>query len=170
MVNFWAYIKSYTSDFFNHLSLIYYYYYFYFTILYRFCHTSTWIQHRYTRVPHPEPPSHLPPHYKAVSYQYFCLILWWHSKFMTNFFMLTMGHEHHQLTPFLYVIEGTGWFWSCVEEQWNHHFGWKKSLIKYKSSWIEVPEMPSDCDILVNMILRWKFKNLVLFGLIVFSK
>ena len=34
----------------------------YFTILYRFCHTSTWIRHRYTRVPHPEPPPFLPPH------------------------------------------------------------------------------------------------------------
>ena len=28
-----------------------------------FCYTSTWIDHRYTRVPpHPEPPSRLPPH------------------------------------------------------------------------------------------------------------
>ena len=26
----------------------------YFTILYWFCHTSAWIRHRYTRVPHPE--------------------------------------------------------------------------------------------------------------------
>jgi len=34
----------------------------YFTVLYWFCHTSTWIHHRYTRVPHPESPSHLPPH------------------------------------------------------------------------------------------------------------
>ena len=33
----------------------------YLTILYWFCHTSTWICHRYTRVPHPEPPSQLPP-------------------------------------------------------------------------------------------------------------
>ena len=33
----------------------------YFTILYWFCHTSTWICHRYTRVPHPEPISLLPP-------------------------------------------------------------------------------------------------------------
>ena len=33
----------------------------YFTMLYWFCHTSTWIHHRYTHVPHPEPPSHLPP-------------------------------------------------------------------------------------------------------------
>ena len=28
----------------------------YFTILYWFCYTSPWILHRYTRVPHPEPP------------------------------------------------------------------------------------------------------------------
>ena len=34
----------------------------YFTILYCFCHTSTWIHHGCTRVPHPELPSHLPPH------------------------------------------------------------------------------------------------------------
>ena len=34
----------------------------YFTILYWFCHTSTWICHRCTRVPNPEPPSHLPAH------------------------------------------------------------------------------------------------------------
>ena len=41
---------------------LYYYYYFYFTILYWFCYTSTCIRHGCTRVPHPEPPSHLPPH------------------------------------------------------------------------------------------------------------
>ena len=34
----------------------------YFTILYWFCHTLTWISHGCTCVPHPEPPSHLPPH------------------------------------------------------------------------------------------------------------
>ena len=33
----------------------------YFTILYWFCHTLTWIHHRYTCVPHPEPlPTSLP--------------------------------------------------------------------------------------------------------------
>ena len=32
-----------------------------FTILYWFCHISTCIHHRYTRVPHPEPSSLLPP-------------------------------------------------------------------------------------------------------------
>ena len=33
----------------------------YFTILYWFCHTSTWICDVYTRVSHPEPLSQLPP-------------------------------------------------------------------------------------------------------------
>ena len=33
----------------------------YFTILYWFCHTSTCIHHRYTRVPHPKLPSLFPP-------------------------------------------------------------------------------------------------------------
>ena len=37
-------------------------FFFYFTILYCFCRTSTCIRHGCTRVPHPEPPSHLPPH------------------------------------------------------------------------------------------------------------
>ena len=37
-------------------------YLFYFTIFYRFCHTLTWIRHGCTCVPHPEPPSNLPPH------------------------------------------------------------------------------------------------------------
>ena len=37
-------------------------FFFFFTILYWFCHTSTWIRHTYTRVPHPEFPSLLPPH------------------------------------------------------------------------------------------------------------
>ena len=36
--------------------------FFNFTILYWFCHISTWICHRYTRVPHPEPSSLFPPH------------------------------------------------------------------------------------------------------------
>ena len=35
---------------------------FYFTILYWFCHTLTWTCHGCKCVPHPEPPSHHPPH------------------------------------------------------------------------------------------------------------
>ena len=44
------------------LDLFLFIYLFYFTVLYWFCHTSTWICHGYTRVPHPEHPSFLPPH------------------------------------------------------------------------------------------------------------
>ena len=44
------------------MSTSFLFYFFYFTILYWFCHTSTCIRHRCTRVPNPEPPSHLPPH------------------------------------------------------------------------------------------------------------
>ena len=40
----------------------------YFTILYWFCHTSTCIRHGCARVPHPEPPSHLPPHTIPLSH------------------------------------------------------------------------------------------------------
>ena len=36
-------------------------FFFNFTILYWFCHISTWICHRYTHVPHPEHSSLLPP-------------------------------------------------------------------------------------------------------------
>ena len=43
-------------------SLYFFILFFNFTILYWFCHISTWIRHRYTRVPHPEPSSLLPPH------------------------------------------------------------------------------------------------------------
>ena len=42
--------------------LFFFLFYFNFTIMYWFCHISTWIHHRYTRVPHPEPSSLLPPH------------------------------------------------------------------------------------------------------------
>ena len=53
------------KDYFEIILFILFYFFiiiFYFTILYRFCHTSTCVHHRCTRVPNPEPPSHLPPH------------------------------------------------------------------------------------------------------------
>ena len=49
----------YSSHIKNLYFFFYHYYFFYFKILYWFCHTSTCIRHGYTRVPHPEPPSHL---------------------------------------------------------------------------------------------------------------
>ena len=40
---------------------LYFFLFFKFTILYWFCHISTWIHNRYTRVTHPEASSLLPP-------------------------------------------------------------------------------------------------------------
>ena len=53
--------------YFNQLSLLLIYYFFYFTILYWYCHTLTSICHGCTCVPHPEPPSLLPPSAPAPS-------------------------------------------------------------------------------------------------------
>ena len=47
---------------------IFYLFIFYFTILYLFCHTLTETRHEYTCVPHPEHPSHLPPHLIPVGH------------------------------------------------------------------------------------------------------
>ena len=67
---------------------------FYFTILYWFCHTSTWICHECTHVPNPEPPSHLPsltislghPGAPAPSILYASLNLdWWFISYMILF-------------------------------------------------------------------------------------
>ena len=51
--------KSFLNFFFFFFPFKNYYYYFYFTILYWFCHTSTWVCHKCTHVPNPEPLSHL---------------------------------------------------------------------------------------------------------------
>ena len=45
----------------KHSFYLFYFTLFYFIILYWFCHTSTWVRHRCTCVPNPEPPSQLPP-------------------------------------------------------------------------------------------------------------
>ena len=66
-------------------------FFFNFTILYWFCYISTWLHHRYTHVPHPEPSSVLPPRTislglpsaPAPSIQYRALNLdWWLISYM----------------------------------------------------------------------------------------
>ena len=67
------------------------YFFFYFTILYWFCHTSTWIHHGCTRVPHAEPPSPLPPRINPV------------------------GHPSAPAPSFLYPASNLDWrFVSCM--------------------------------------------------------
>ena len=57
----------------------------YFTILYWFCHTSTWICHGYTGVPNPEPPSHLPRHTIPLGLRFFHFV----ASISTSFFSIT---------------------------------------------------------------------------------
>ena len=75
-----------------------------FTILYWFCHISIWICHRYTRVPHREPSSLLPPHTiplgrhsaPAPSNQYHSLNLdWW----LISYTILYMYQCHSIKSP-----------------------------------------------------------------------
>ena len=68
---------------------------FYFTILYWFCHTSTCIRHGCTRVPHPEPLSHLPP------------------------YTIPLGHPSAPAPSFLYPASNLDW--RLVERQQKRH-------------------------------------------------
>ena len=54
---FYLYLSLFFFSFFSFIYL-----FIYFTVLYWFCHTLIWIHHGCTCVPHPEPPSHVPPH------------------------------------------------------------------------------------------------------------
>ena len=59
---FFFFLLFYVFSFFVVVFIFYFILFFNFTILYWFCHTSKWIRHRYTCVPHPEPSSLLPPY------------------------------------------------------------------------------------------------------------
>ena len=103
------------------LSLFFFYYYFfffYFTIWYWFCCTSTWIRHGCTRVPHPEPPSHLPPHTiplghpsaPAPSFLYPALNLDW--QFVS--YMIHVSMPFSQIIPALSPTESKRLFYTSV--------------------------------------------------------
>ena len=78
----------------------------YFTILYWFCHTSSLIHHRYTRVPHPETPYLLPPRTIPLgrlsapepSIQYHALNLDWR---FVSYMILYMFQRHSLLSNML---------------------------------------------------------------------
>ena len=99
--------------YFSQLSVIFLHNYllfllfFYFTILYWFCHTSTWIHHGCTHVPHPEPLSHLPPHTiplchpsapaPSVQYTAFNLNWWFNSYMIVYMFQCHSSKSSHPL-------------------------------------------------------------------------
>jgi len=63
-----------------------------FTILYWFCHISTWIHHRYTRVPHPEPSSLLPPRTIVPVHKPQAICYLQHQTLLPSPVLFTTGH------------------------------------------------------------------------------
>ena len=79
---------------------------FYFIILYWFCHTSTWTCHRYTRVPHPEPPSLLPPRTIPLG----------HDREETGSFVL-LGPR--SCSPCLYILSSQASTWLASQPEYS---------------------------------------------------
>ena len=108
----------------------------YFTILYWFCHISTWISHRYTRVPHPEPPFLLPPHTiplghpsaPAPSIQYHASNLdWWFISYM----ILYMFQCHSPKSSPLPLPQSPKDFYTSVSLLLSHIQGYRYHLSKF---------------------------------------
>ena len=93
-------------------------FFFYFTILYWFCHTSTCICHGCTRVPHPEPPSHLPPH------------------------TIPLGHPSAPAPSFLYPASNLDWRFVSYMILYMFQCHSPKS-----SHPLPLPQSPKDCSI-----------------------
>ena len=88
------------------------------TILYWFCHTSTWIRHGCTRVPNPEPLSHLPPH------------------------TIPLGHPSAPATSILYPASNLDWRFISYMILYMFQCHSPKS-----SPSLPLPQSPKDCSI-----------------------
>ena len=91
---------------------------FYFTILYWFCHTATCIHHGCTRVPHPEHPSHIPPH------------------------NIPMGHPNAPAPSTLYHASNLDWQFVSHMIMYMFQYHSPKS-----SHPLPLPQSPNDCCI-----------------------
>ena len=100
----------------------------YFTILYWFCHTSTWIWHRCTHVPHPEPPSHLPPctfprgrpSAPALSILYHTWNL--DQRFISHMILYMVNNYFYLfILNFILFLNFTILYWFCQISKWIHH-------------------------------------------------
>ena len=109
----------------------------YFTILYLFCHTSTWIHHGYTHVPHPEPPFHLPlhtiplgcPSAPAPSILYHASNLDWRSISRTVIYVSILFSQI--IPPSPSSIESTSLFFTSVSLLLSHVQGYHYHLSKF---------------------------------------
>ena len=96
-------------------------FFFNFTILYWFCHISTWIRHRYTRVPHPGPSSLpvpslwvVPVHQPQAGDSFH---IWYYTCFNTilpNHPTLSLSHRVQKTVLYISVsFAETTWFKNC---------------------------------------------------------
>ena len=109
----------------------------YFTILYWFCHTSTWIRNRCTCVPHPEPSSHLPsgtiplghPSAPAPSILYHALILdWWFISYMILYISMPFSQI---IPPSPSPTESKRVFYTSVSLLLSRRQGYRYHLSKF---------------------------------------
>ena len=106
--------------------------FFYFKILYWFCHTSTWIHHGCTHVPHPERPSHLPPH------------------------TLPLGHPSAPAPSILYHASNLDWWFI------SHMILYIFQCHSPKSSHLRhLPQSPKDCFIHLCLFCCHQYRVIV---------
>ena len=86
--------------------------------MYWFCHTSSCIPHRCTRAPHPEPPSHLPPH------------------------TIPLGHPSAPAPSFLYLTSNLDW--RFVSYMILYMFQCHSPISSHP---LPLPQSPKDCSI-----------------------
>ena len=107
-------------------------FFFYFTTLYWFCHTSIWIRHGCTRVPNPEPASHLPPH------------------------TIPLGHPSASAPSILYPVLNLDWrfisnmilyMFQCHSPKSSHP--------------LPVPQSPKDCSIHLSLFCCRVYRAIV---------
>ena len=120
--------------------LMFYLFYFYFTILYWFCHTSTWIRHGCTHVPDPEPASHLP---RTPSLQVIILLL----LFVLFYCFIKFSDLYFRAAPPLSNIQGSPQVELLSQEPgWHRFFG----LITVHD------ESAGNCQIFFSHWILWK--------------
>ena len=98
--------------------LSFFFYFILLLILYWFCRTSTWICHECTRVPHPEHPSHLPPH------------------------TISLGHPSAPAPSILYPASNLDWWFISYMILYMIQCHSPKS-----SHPLPLPQSPKDCSI-----------------------
>ena len=123
-----AFLPIFKTTFF----LIFIFTLFYFTVLYLFCHTSTWIHHRCTRVPNPEPRCYPPPH------------------------TISLGHPRAPAPSILYPASNLDWRFISYMILYMFRCHSPKS-----SYLLPLPQSPKDCSIQVCLFCCLAYRVIV---------